>query len=211
MEKPESQPFIHPTAIVEEGVIIGPNSSVWDNVHIRRNAKIGHHCIIGEKTYVAYDVVIGNYVKINSFVYICTSITIEDMVMVSAGVVFTNDKYPRAYSFQNQELGSSEPDENTLPTTVKKGVSIGANATIGPGITLGEFSMIGMGSVVTCDIPPYTLVVGNPAKPLRYVCRCGHPLVPLPHKIEKDRILTCNNCQDKFRCTGDLSIVPENL
>ena len=87
---------IDPTAIVEDGVEIGPETSVWSHVHIRGPAKIGAQCIIGEKTYVAYDVEIGDRVKINAFVYICTDVRIEEGVMVSAGTVFTNDRFPRA-------------------------------------------------------------------------------------------------------------------
>ena len=88
--------FIHPTAMFEDGVVLGPGTSIWDNVHIRRDARIGEQCIVGEKTYIAYEVSIGNRVKINAMVYICAEVTIEDGVMISAGVVFTNDRFPRA-------------------------------------------------------------------------------------------------------------------
>ena len=87
---------IHPTALVEEGVEIGAGSSVWDNVHIRHHARIGEQCIVGEKSYIAYEVKIGHRVKINAMVYICAAVTIEDGVMISAGTIFTNDRFPRA-------------------------------------------------------------------------------------------------------------------
>ena len=87
---------IHPTAIVESGVVIGPGSSVWDNVHVRHSTVIGDECIIGEKTYIAYGVTIGRRVKINAMVYVCEGVILGDGVMVSAGVIFTNDRYPRA-------------------------------------------------------------------------------------------------------------------
>jgi acetyltransferase-like isoleucine patch superfamily enzyme len=167
---------IHSSAIIEDGISIGAGTSVWDNVHIRKNTVIGDNCIIGEKTYIAYDVKIGNGVKINSFVYICTSVTIEDQVMISAGTVFTNDRFPRAFDFDNQSVKTSDPTEETLETIVRKGVTIGAGCTIGPGIELGEYSMVGMGSVVTRSVLPYQLVYGNPAKPHGYVCICGEPL-----------------------------------
>ncbi len=167
---------IHPTALVEDGVEIGSGTSVWDNVHIRGPATIGSDCIVGEKTYIAYGVTIGDRVKINAFVYICTGVTIEDGVMVSAGTTFTNDRYPRATSSDLTTLRSSDPDEDTLATLVREGATIGAAATIGPGLEIGRFAMIGMGSVVTRSVPDFGLVVGNPARLVGSVCRCGEPL-----------------------------------
>ena len=90
--------------MIEDRVEIGPHSSIWDNVHIRHDTRLGHHCSVGEKTHIAYDVAIGNYVKINAFVYICTGVEIEDMCMISANTVFTNDRFPRA---MNRELTDS--------------------------------------------------------------------------------------------------------
>ena len=171
---------IHPTALVEEGVVIGPGSSVWDNVHIRRGARIGRQCIVGEKTYVAYDVVIGNLVKINAVVYICAGVTIDDGVMISAHTVFTNDRFPRATDPELLGLRTSDPTEETLRTRVRQGVTIGAGAVIGPGLTLGSWCLVGMGSVVTRDVPPHALVMGNPATVRGIVCRCGQPLLQLP-------------------------------
>ncbi|MCC6670291.1 MAG: N-acetyltransferase [Planctomycetes bacterium] len=172
-------PRVHPTALVEDGVVLGPGTSVWDNVHIRKNARIGAKCIIGEKTYVAYEVVIGDLVKINAVVYICAGVTIEDGVMISAHTVFTNDRFPRSTDPDLQDLQTSDPTEETLTTTVRRGTTIGAGAVIGPGVTLGEFSMIGMGSVVTRDVPPHGLAIGNPARVRGLVCRCGHPVLKL--------------------------------
>jgi acetyltransferase-like isoleucine patch superfamily enzyme len=168
---------IHATAIVEDGVTIGPDTAVWDNVHIRHGARIGEQCIIGEKSYIAYDVVIGNRVKINAFVYICAGVTIEDGVMVSAGTIFTNDRYPRATTPDLRRLRPSEPDENTLATVVMTGATIGARSVIGSGLTIGRFAMIGMGSVVTKEIPDFHLVLGHPARSRGAVCRCGQLLL----------------------------------
>src|SRR5688572_18706283 len=106
---------IHPSAIVEDGVVFGDGTSVWDNVHVRRGTQFGEECIVGGKTLVAYDVRIGNRVKINSAAYICNGVTIEDGVMVSAGVIFTNDRFPRAATNDLKALRSSAPDEHTLP------------------------------------------------------------------------------------------------
>jgi len=186
---------IHPTAIIEEGVTIGEGTSVWDNVHVRKNSSIGTNCIIGEKTYIAYDVSIGNSVKINAFVYICTGVTVEDQVMISAGTIFTNDLLPRAFDLDGVSIKTSEPTEETLETFVRHGATIGAGCVIGPGIELGEYSMIGMGSVVTRSVAPYQLVLGNPARPKGFVCVCGDILV----KGEPSQAsLACSRCQRKY-------------
>ncbi len=166
---------IHPSALVEEGVQIGAGSSVWDNVHIRKNARIGEQCIIGEKSYVAYDVKIGNRVKINAFVYICAAVSIEDGVMISAGTIFTNDRFPRATTPDLRQLRSSDPDQETLPTLVREGATIGAGCTIGNDLSIGRFAMIGMGALVTKSVPDFHLAIGHPAASIGCVCRCGHP------------------------------------
>jgi UDP-2-acetamido-3-amino-2,3-dideoxy-glucuronate N-acetyltransferase len=169
---------LHPTAIVEGGVTIGDGSSVWDAVHIRGpGTTIGEDCIVGEKSYIAYGVTIGHRVKINAFVYICTAVTIEDGVMVSAGTTFTNDRYPRATTSDLTKLRPSDPDEHTLATVVRAGTTIGARATIGPGIELGRFSMVGMAATVTRSVPDFHLVLGHPARTVAAVCRCGEPFL----------------------------------
>lgn len=166
-------PRIHPTAIVETDVELGAGTAVWDNVHLRRGARIGGECILGEKTYVAYDVRIGDRCKLNANVYVCAGVTIEDGVMVAAHTVFTNDLHPRATDPDMLALATSAPTAATLHTIVRRGATIGANSTIGPGVELGAFCMIGMGSVVTTDVPPHALVLGNPARLVGIVCRCG--------------------------------------
>lgn len=177
---------VHPTAIVEEGVEIGPGSAVWDSVHIRRGARLGEECIVGEKTYIAYDVRIGHRVKINAMVYVCAAVTIEDGVMVSAGTVFTNDRFPRATTPDLRSPRPSEPDEHTLPTLVREGATIGAGSTIGNDLVIGRFAMVGMGSVVTRTVPDFHLVLGNPARPTGCVCRCGQLLLRF-HARDGDR------------------------
>jgi UDP-2-acetamido-3-amino-2,3-dideoxy-glucuronate N-acetyltransferase len=172
---------IHPTAIIEEGVQIGPGTSVWDNVHIRHSSRIGEGCIIGEKSYIAYDVKIGNRVKINAMVYICTAVTIEDGVMISAGTIFTNDRFPRATTADLKTLRTSDPDEHTLPTLVRQGATIGAGSTIGNNLTIGRFAMVGMGALVTRSIPDFHLAIGHPARSVGCVCRCGQLLARFPN------------------------------
>jgi len=167
---------IHPTAIVEQGVCLGKDTSIWDNAHVRHGASLGDECIVGGKSLIAYDVQIGNRVKINSNVYICNGVTIEDGVMVSAGTIFTNDRFPRATTPDLQTLRGSEPDEHTLETVVHEGATIGAGCLIGCDLTIGRFAMVGMGSVVTRSVPDFHLVVGSPAKSVGVVCRCGQPV-----------------------------------
>jgi UDP-2-acetamido-3-amino-2,3-dideoxy-glucuronate N-acetyltransferase len=190
---------IHSTAIVEKDVQIGPGTAIWDNVHIRHSAQIGAECIVGEKTYIAPGVRIGNRVKINAFVYICSAVTIEDGAMISAGVIFTNDRYPRATTPDLQQLRTSEPDEHTLPTLVSEGATIGAGSRIGCDLTVGRFAMVGMGSAVTKSVPDFTLVLGCPARPVGYVCRCGEPLLRFdPKSSPSDATLECKVCARSY-------------
>ncbi len=190
---------IHPTAMIEEGVVLGRGTAVWDHVHIRRGTVLGEECIVGGKTVIAYGVRIGNRCKINSFVYICTAVTLEDGVMVSAGTVFTNDRFPRATTPDLKELRGSEPDEHTLPTLVKEGVTLGANCTIGNGLTIGRWAMIGMGSVVTKSIPKFALALGAPARPVGVVCRCGNLLFKFePGRPPEFRTVVCSLCDRSY-------------
>ncbi len=195
---------IHPTAILEEGVEIGPGTSVWDNAHIRGPATIGSECIIGEKTYIAYGVQIGNRVKINAFVYICTAVTLEDGVMISAGAIFTNDRYPRATTPDLRALRPSAPDEQTEPCMVRAGATIGARAVIGPGLEIGRFAMVGMGSVVTRFVPDFHLIVGHPARTIGAVCRCGQLLTRCDEQARfPRRTADCSRCGDRYSLDGN--------
>lgn len=190
---------IHPTALIEDNVTIGDGTSVWDNVHIRHSSTIGEQCIIGEKTYIAYDVKIGSRVKINAMVYICNAVTIEDGVMISAGTIFTNDRFPRATTSDLRELRSSDPDEHTLPTLVKAGATIGAGCTIGNDLSIGRFAMVGMGSLVTKSVPDFHLVIGQPAKSVGCVCRCGQMLMRFSSESVTEHAETaCSACDLKY-------------
>jgi acetyltransferase-like isoleucine patch superfamily enzyme len=166
-------PRIHATAEVEPGATVGAGTAIWAGAHVRPGARIGRRCIVGERCYIAYEVAIGDLVKLNAGVYVCARVTIEDGVLVAAHTVFTNDRTPRACDPDLLEPYPSAPTAATLATTVRQGASIGANCTIGPGLDLGEFCMVGMGSVVTSDVPPHALVLGNPARLHGIVCRCG--------------------------------------
>jgi len=148
--------LIHELALVETEAI-GEGTRIWANTHILAGAKIGKDCNICDHTFIENDVIIGDRVTIKSGVYIWNGIRIEDDVFVGPSVTFTNDLYPRSKHYP----------EKFLETWIKKGASIGANATILPGITIGEKAMIGAGAVVTKNIPQDAVVVGNPARLLK--------------------------------------------
>ncbi len=195
-------PRIHPTAIVEDSVSIGENTAVWDSVHLRGPSRIGANCIIGEKTYIAYGVDIGDFVKINAMVYICNAVTIERGVMISAGTTFTNDLYPRATMPDLSALRGSEPDEETYPTLVREGATIGARATIGCNLEIGRFAMVGMASVVTRSVPDFHLVIGQPARSTAYLCRCGKPWHKFTGTPPDVADTSCRHCGRSYRAVS---------
>lgn len=198
---------IHPTAIIEKDVVLGRGTSVWDNVHIRHSTSLGEDCIVGEKTYIAYGVRIGNRVKINAMVYICNAVTIEDGVMISAGTIFTNDRFPRATTPDLKSLRPSEPDEHTKRTLVREGATIGAGSTIGNDLVIGRFAMIGMGSLVTKSVPDFHLSLGNPARSVGGVCRCGQLLLRfnVAGAQEPDAV-KCGTCGLWYSISTDLGV-----
>lgn len=193
---------IHPTALIEANVTLGAGSSVWDNAHIRHDARLGEQCIVGGKTYIAYGVQIGHRVKLNASVYICNAVTLEDGVMVSAGTVFTNDRFPRAATPDLKQPYPSEPDAHTLPTLVKAGATIGAHCTIGNDLSIGRFAMVGMASLVTKSIPDFHLAMGHPARSVGCVCRCGQPLAKFVEEEVLDEEVSCGACGLTYHLQG---------
>ncbi len=189
---------IHPTALVEHDVTIGDGTSIWDHAHIRFGTSIGEQCIIGGKTYIAYQVRIGHRCKINASVYLCTGVTLEDGVMISAGTLFTNDRFPRAASADLTELRSSQPDETTEQTLVRCGATIGAGCIIGSNLEIGRWAMIGMGSIVTKSIPDFHLAIGSPARSLGAVCRCGERLCMFGESDALTQSIQCHACQRRY-------------
>lgn len=155
--------FIHETAEVSERARIGDGSRIWNQAQVREKARIGRDCIISKNVYIDAGVEIGDRVKIQNNVNVYHGVTVGNGVFLGPSMTFTNDLYPRAF----------DSDWKVYQTKVEDGASIGANATIVCGHTIGKYAMVGAGSVVTKDVPDYALVVGNPAKQIDWVCKCG--------------------------------------
>ncbi|MCI0521098.1 MAG: N-acetyltransferase [Chloroflexi bacterium] len=165
---------IHPTAEVSDKTTIGEGSSIWHHAQVREGAVIGEKCIIGKGVYIDAGVSLGKHVKIQNYVSVYHGVTIEDGVFVGPHVCFTNDMRPRAV---NPDGSLKAADDWILSTTlIRRGAALGANSTIRCGITIGEWAMVGSGSVVTRDVPAYGLVFGNPARLHGFVCPCGTEL-----------------------------------
>jgi len=155
----------HPTAVIDEGAVIGKGTKIWHFSHIMSGAVIGENCTIGQNVLVASDAILGNNVKVQNNVSVYTGVVCEDDVFLGPSCVFTNVINPRSFISRKEEF---------RPTLVKKGATIGANATIICGVSIGEYAMIGAGAVVTKDVPDYALIVGNPGKQIGWVDKEGN-------------------------------------
>jgi len=159
--------WAHETAIVDAGARIGAGTRVWHWAHVCAGARIGENCVLGQNVFVGNKVVIGNNVRIQNNVSVYDDVTLEDDVFCGPSMVFTNVINPRSHVSRKDEY---------LRTLVKRGASIGANATVVCGHEIGEYAFVGAGAVVTRDVPDYALVVGSPAKRIGWMCRCGERL-----------------------------------
>ncbi len=181
-----ASPFIHESAYVDDGAKIGADTKVWHFCHVLGGAVIGERCSLGQNVVVMNGVRIGNNVKIQNNVSVYEGVEIEDDVFCGPSMVFTNVINPRSHVPRKTEYRE---------TLVRRGSSIGANATIVCGVTLGEYSFIGAGSVVTGDVPPYALIVGVPGKRVGWMCQCGERLPDSGNG-------TCAKCGSTYRAEG---------
>lgn len=183
--------FVHETAVVDEGAIIGKGTKIWHFTHVMSGAQIGENCGLGQNVFVGGRAKIGNNVKIQNNVSIYDLVTIEDDVFCGPSMVFTNVLNPRA------EI--SRGIDEYRPTLVKHGATIGANATIVCGHTIGRYAFVGAGAVVTKDVPDYALVYGNATKVAGWVCECCEKLdFGLPNPNEGIGKAECGNCGKKY-------------
>lgn len=177
---------IHPTADVSADAQIGDGTAIWHQAQVREGARIGRECIIGKNVYVDFGVPIGDRVKIQNNCSVYHGAVIEDGVFLGPHVVITNDLYPRAINADGTLKGND--DWEVSPVRICYGAAIGARSVILPGVTVGRFAMVGAGAVVTRDVPPHGIVVGNPARLIGYACVCGRRLIPA------DEGLRCPHC-----------------
>lgn len=166
--------FVHPTASVEENVTLGDGVKIWHNCQIRKGAKLGSMVSVGKDSYIDHDVEVGQGSRIQNQVNIYAGVKIGEWCFVGPAVVFTNDMFPRV---GNKTWKITE-------TVMETGASIGAGAVIRCGVTVGAFSMIGAGALVTRSVPPFTLVIGHPANDTRRICGCGQSILPISEPEE---------------------------
>lgn len=177
--------YAHQTAIVESEDI-GDGTKIWHFVHVRGGSRIGRNCSLGKSVYVDTKAEIGDNVKVQNFVSVYKGVRIEDDVFVGPAVTFTNDLYPRSFSWD---------EEHIVHTRICRGASLGANSTIVCGVTVGAYAMVGAGSVITRDVPPYALVLGNPGEIKGWVCQCGRRLKEVAGENEDRIIYKCGICE----------------
>jgi UDP-2-acetamido-3-amino-2,3-dideoxy-glucuronate N-acetyltransferase len=179
--------MIHPTAVVDDGAQIGDGTKVWHWVHVSAGSVIGQRCALGQNVFVGGRARLGNNVRVQNNVSIYDDVEIEDDVFCGPSMVFTNVINPRAHVPRKNEYRK---------TLVKRGASIGANATIVCGVTIGQYAFVGAGAVVTRDVPSYGLYTGVPARRSGWVCRCG---VKLPTTMSP---VKCSDCGDQYLISG---------
>lgn len=182
--------YVHESATIDKGAEIGQGTRIWHRCHIMGNVKIGKNCNIGENVFAEKGVILGDNVKVKNNVALYSGLECEADVFIGPNAVFTNVINPRSFIERKSEFKK---------TIIKKGATIGANATIVCGNQIGEYAFVGAGSVVTREVDPYTMVIGNPARFYSYVCKCGCKL-----NVE----LICTECGKRYRSGADKAIRP---
>ncbi|MEA4924846.1 MAG: DapH/DapD/GlmU-related protein [Syntrophomonadaceae bacterium] len=185
---PDTDYFVHETSYIDQNVQIGTGTKIWHFCHLMPGSKVGEQCNIGQNVFIGSDVVLGNGVKIQNNVSLYTGVICEDDVFLGPSMVFTNVINPRAFIERKTEFKT---------TLIKRGASIGANATIVCGTTIGRYAFIGAGAVVSSNVPDYALVYGNPGRRKGWVCQCGTKL-----KIENNHA-QCPVCQKEYKLLNE--------
>jgi UDP-2-acetamido-3-amino-2,3-dideoxy-glucuronate N-acetyltransferase len=180
--------FVHPTAVIDEGVEIGSDTKIWHSSHILSDSRIGKNCSIGQNVVIGPDVIIGDGCKIQNNVSVYKGVTLEDAVFCGPSVVFTNVINPRAEIRRMSEI---------KPTLVKKGATLGANATIVCGHTIGSYAFVAAGAVITKDVPAHALMAGNPARQTGWICQCG---------IKLNAKHQCPQCGKRYKIKAKLGL-----
>jgi UDP-2-acetamido-3-amino-2,3-dideoxy-glucuronate N-acetyltransferase len=190
---------IHPTAEVSPQATIGQGTKIWHQAQVRERARIGDNCIVGKGVYIDVGVSIGANSKLQNGVHVYHGTTIEDGVFLGPGVILTNDRLPRAVNPDGSL--KTDADWQVSPVYVKRGASLGAGSIVLPGVTIGEFAMVGAGTIVTQDVPSHGLVYGNPGRLHGYVCRCGQVLTADVSSQRKGEsgVWLCPTCYDRYQ------------
>ena len=181
--------FAHETAVIDEGCRIGKGTKIWHFSHIMKGCVIGEHCNLGQNVVISPDVILGRNVKVQNNVSIYTGVICEDDVFLGPSMVFTNVINPRSHILRRDQYQT---------TLVKRGASIGANATIVCGNVIGEFAFIGAGAVVTKDVPAYALIIGNPGRHAGWMSEYGHRL-----HFDDNGIAICPESKERYQLTDD--------
>lgn len=192
----EQHYFSHPTAIIDEGCSIGDGTKIWHFCHLMKDCIVGKHCIIGQNVFIASHVILGNNVKVQNNVSLYEGVICEDDVFIGPSVVFTNVINPRSVVNRKNEFQK---------TIVKKGASIGANATILCSNEIGEYAMIGAGAVVTKSVLPYELVSGNPARHTGWISKYGEKLI-----FDNNNKAVCGKSNEKYKLEDGNLVIPVN-